>query len=259
MTYLSTLTPAEVYILIKKNVTHQDLLKITFIDLLLKNVLKTYEVEKQPSAQDDVRLYKYVSIGLAFQNYRPKNHEKFFLSVFEKDNTIEILFRNLVKAGYQNSNSLYYFKNELIKTPTLNKCYSQNILQKLISSYSITPFGKELKRKVEKEIQNLNAAYSDVTTLDHQKAVMLIQSIGGSIFLLEHFNYELLNQISSDLAMEMNRHKTESDTSSCSGCSWSFTNYSSDFDSGCSSDSSSSDSGSGDSGCSSCSGCGGCS
>ena len=43
MKYLSELTPAEILVLTKENVTHQELLKITFIDLLFKKVLKIYK------------------------------------------------------------------------------------------------------------------------------------------------------------------------------------------------------------------------
>jgi len=254
MIYLSELTPAEIFILTKEDVTHQELLKITFIDLLLKNVLKTFEVHRQPHIQEEIRIYKYIRIGQNFKNYKSKNHEKFFLSTFDKDLEIEILFRNLVKIGYQKSRTLSNFKNELIKTPTLKKCFSQNIIQIIFGGYSFTEFGTELKRKIEKEIQNLNSELSGLNNIDNQKAIELIKVIGGNIFLLENIDYELLNQIDSDLATEMNRKETNNDGSGCSGCGWTFDNYSSNFDSGCSSDSGCG----GDSGCSGCGGCGGC-
>jgi hypothetical protein len=254
MTYLSELTPAEVYILTNRNVTHQQLLKITFIDLILKQVLKTSEVRRQPHAREEVRIYKYIGIGQDFKNYKAKNHEKFFLSIFEKDNSIEILFRNLVKIGYQKSRTLSDFRNELIKTPTLKKCFSQNIFQRLFYGYSFTEFGNELKRKVENEIENLNKELSGLNNIENQKAIELIKLIGGNIFLLENIDYELLNQIDKDLAEEINKKTTTDGGGGCSGCGWSFDDYSSSFDSGCSSDSGCG----GNSGCGSgCSGCGG--
>lgn len=254
MTYLSQLTPAEVFLLTKEHTSHRELLKITFIDLLLKEVLKTFEIQRQPHIRHEIRIYKYVGIGPNFKNYLPKNHEKFFLSTFDTDSEIELLFRNLVKISYQNSKSLSNFKNELLKTPTLKKCFSQNIYQKIVCSYSFTDYGKELKRKVAQEIQNLNSEVSSLNTIENQKAVELIKVIGGNIFLLEYIDYELLDQIDADLAKEMNRKATNTDGSGCSGCSWTFDNYSSDFNSGCSTSSGCG----GTSGCSGCSGCGGC-
>lgn len=254
MQYLSELTPAEVYFLTNDRASHREYLKITFIDLLFKQVLKTFEVERQPHISHKVRIYTYVTTGPNFKNYNVKNHEKFFLDTFQHDDSIEILFRNLVKIGYQKSISLSHLKNELINTPTLKKCFSQNIFQKIVNSYRITDYGKELKRKVEKEIQNLNSKFTSLDTIDNQEALALIKVIGGNIFLLEYITYDLLDQIDSDLAKQMNKKETNSEYSGCSGCTWSFDTYSSDFDSGCSSGSSSG----GGSGCSACSGCGGC-
>jgi hypothetical protein len=253
MTYLSELTPAEVYILTNRNVAHQQFLKITFIDLILKQVLKTHEVRRQPHIRQEVRVYKYIGIGQNFKNYKSKNHEKFFLSTFEKDNSIEMLFRNLVKIGYQKSRTLSDFKHELIKTPTLKKCFSQNIFQRLFYGYSFTAFGNELKRKVENEIENLNKELSGLNNIENKKAIELIKVIGGNIFLLGNIDYELLNQIDKDLAEEINKKSTTDGSSGCSGCGWSFDDYSSSFDSGCSSDSGCG----GHSGCSGC-GCSGC-
>ncbi|MDP2161756.1 MAG: hypothetical protein Q8K02_14830 [Flavobacterium sp.] len=253
MQYLSQLTPAEVYILTDENATHREYLKITFIDLLFKQVLKTFEVERQPHISHKVRIYTYVTSGPNFKNYNFKNHEKFFLDTFRQDDSIEILFRNLVKIGYQKSRTLAVFKNELIKTPILQKCFSQNILQKIFYRYRLTEYGKELKRKVEKEIQSLNSKFTSLDTIDNQEALALIKVIGGNIFLLEYITYDLLDQIDSDLVKQMNRKETNSNGSGCSGCGWNFDSYSSNFDSGCSSSSGSG----GGSGCSACGGCGG--
>lgn len=248
MKYLSELTPAEILILTKENVTHQELLKITFIDLLFKQVLKTFEVERQPHIKQEVRVYKYVGIGQNYRSYNSQNHERLFLSTFWTDNTIEILFRNLIKIAYQKSRTLKDLKNDLIKTPTLKKCFSQNIFQKLFYGYSFTEYGTELKRKVKKEIQNLGNELSSINNIENQKAIELIKIIGANIFLLVNIDYELLNQIDQDLGIEINRNISTGGGSGCSGCGWSFDDYSSSFDSGCS----------GDSGCGSgCSGCGG--
>jgi hypothetical protein len=257
MQYLLQLTPAEVYILTNAKATHREYLKITFIDLLFKQVLKTFEVERQPHISHKVRIYTYVTSGPNFKNYKFRNHERFFLDTFEQDDSIEILFRNMVKIGYQKSRTLASFKNELIKTPILQKCFSQNIFHKIFYRYRLTEYGNDLKRKVEKEIQSLNSKFTSLDTIDNQEALALIKVIGGNIFLLEYITYDLLDEIDSELAALMNRKEVNSDGSGCSGCTSSFDNYSSDFDSGCSSNSSSGG-GSGCSACSGCSGCGGC-
>lgn len=250
MTYLSTLTPAEILILTRENVNQQEILKITFIDLLFKQVLKTFEVKRQPHVKQDIRVYKYVGIGKNFSNYNSLNHERVFLSIFGSDNSVEILFRNLVKIGYQNSRTLSELKNEIIKTPNLKKCFSQNIFQRIFYGYSLTAYGTDLKRKVQQEIQNIGNEISSVNDIENQKAIELIKIIGANIFLLINVDYDLLQQIDKDLAIAKNNSIDKE--SGCSGCGSSFDDYSSSFDSGCSSNS-----GCGGSGCSGCGGCGG--
>ena len=251
MKYLSELTPAEILILTRETATQQELLKITFIDLLMKQVLKVFEVNRKPHIRQKARVYKYVTTGQNFKNYNSQNHERLFLSTFGADNSIEMLFKNLVKICYQKSKSLSELKNEIIKTPTLKKCFSQNFFQRIFYCYSFTNYGLELKEKVEKEIQTL----SNELTNENRKTIELISIIGGNIFLLQNIDYSLLNQIDIDLSEEMNKNNATNTGSGCSGCGWSFNDYSSSFDSGCGGDSSSG----GDSGCSSgCSGCGGC-
>ena len=252
MKYLSELTPAEALILIKENVTHQELLKITFIDLLFKEVLKTFEVERKPHISQEVRVYKYVQIGGNFINYNSLNHERLFLSTFDTDNTIEILFRNLVKIGYKKSRTLSDLKNDIIKTPTLKKCFSQNVFQKIFYGYSLTKYGTELKRKVKEEIQNLGNELSSISNIENQKAIELIKIIGANIFILINIDYELLQQIDKDLGIEINKNNSIDQGSGCSGCGWSFDDYSANFDSGFGLDS-----GCGSSGCGGCGGCGG--
>lgn len=253
MIHLSKLTPAEVLILTKNDVSQQEILKITFVDLLLKKVLRTFEVERQPHINQEIRIYKYIGIGQNFKYYKSLNHESIFLSPFVHDNSLEILFRNLVRIGYQNSKSLAALKNEILRSPNLNGCFSQNIFQKIFQSYSITQYGSDLKRKVQQEIQTLSDEFSVVNDLENQKAIDLIKLIGANIFLLINVDYELLKQIDHLLGIEMAKNNSIDVDTGYSGCSSTFDDYSVNFDSGCSSNSGCG----GNSGCSGCGGCGG--
>lgn len=253
MIHLSKLTPAEILILTKNDVSQQEILKITFVDLLLKRVLRTFEVERQPHINQEIRLYKYIAIGQNFRYYKYLNHENIFLSPFVHDNSLEILFRNLVRIGYQNSKSLGALKNEITKSPNLKECFSQNIFQKIFQSYSVTQYGRDLKRKVEQEIKTLSEEFSSVNDLENQKAIDLIKRIGANIFLLINVDYELLKQIDHLLGIEMAKNNSVDADTGYSGCGSTFDDYSVSFDSGCSSTSGCG----GNSGCSGCGGCGG--
>ena len=268
MKKLSILSPAEtLFVLQDKNASIDELLKVTFIDLLLKQVVRTFEVQRQASSRDTVRIYKYVETGNKFLTYEPRPHENIFLAPFQKSNSIQILFRNMVKIGYQNAKSESKLHRILRQSPNLNRCFSRNISQLLFGGFNITPDGQELRNNVEAEITQLEKQLPPLILNDHQKALDILKVIKGNIFLLTNIELDSFNQIDKELLSEMNRKydiKNDGSWSGFVGCTLdSFDNYSHSFDSGggsgCSSgsDAGCGGNGCGGSGCSGCSGCGG--
>src|SRR3954468_16770925 len=100
---LSKLTPAETLLIRQgEGSPVKDLLKYTFMDLLLKQVLEIRNLERQPNSRDPVMTYKYVYAGPNFNRYTCLPHELIYVSVFHKSAGSGILFRNCVKMGYEN-------------------------------------------------------------------------------------------------------------------------------------------------------------
>jgi len=258
---LSKLSPAETLLVLQdKNASIKELLKITFMDLLLKQVVRTFEVQRQANSRDAVRIYKYIEIGKNFWTYQPLPHENIFLAPFQKSDSVQILFRHMVKMGYQNAKSESKLHNVLRQSPNLDRCFSRNIIQSLFGGFNITTDGQQLRNKVEAEISQLEKQLPPLILNDHQKALDILKVIKGNVFLLTNIEFDLLKQIDKELLAEMNKRDNNSNDGGCSGCTWdSFDNYSDSFDSNCSGDSgcSGGDSGCGGSGCSGCGGCGG--
>ncbi|MHB1278691.1 MAG: hypothetical protein ACYC1Q_09845, partial [Bacteroidia bacterium] len=76
MKHLSKFLPAETLLLLEdKNASIKELLKITFMDLLLKQVLELTTISKQASRREAVRYYKYVNRGKNFGKYTALKHE----------------------------------------------------------------------------------------------------------------------------------------------------------------------------------------
>lgn len=261
MNQLSKLSPAETLLVLQgENASIKELLKVTFMDLLLKQVVRTVEVQKQPSSRDPVRIYNYVEAGKNFLTYQPLPHENIFLAPFQKSDDVQILFRHIVKIGYQNAKSERKLHAILRQSPNVNRCFSQNIFQSIFGEFSLTTIGQELKIKVEAEIAQLEEELPRLIVDDHQKALDILKVIKGNIFLLTNIEFDLLKQIDKELIAEMNRQDGTNNSGGCVGCTWSiFDNYSDSFDNSCSGDSgcSSGCSGCGGSGCSGCGGCGG--
>ena len=104
MELLSILTPAETHLVLEKSEANlKDLMKYTFMDLLLKRAITIEEVKRQPHQNDQTRIYSYVIAGKNFRNYKPLAHEMIYLRSYYKSKTIKVLFRHLVAMGIQNS------------------------------------------------------------------------------------------------------------------------------------------------------------
>lgn len=206
MTVLSEYTPAEVIILTKRKATFNEFFKVTLAHLFLKEVLRVIEVERQ--LDETIRIYKYVEVGSNFSTYNKKSYENFFLSLFNEDESNQILFRNLIRIGYENSRNRIRFKNKILKTIIQKNCVSQNFFQKILGRYNLTSIGSEIKDKLEDEIKKLN---NSLVVTDIMKTNEITKIIGGNIFFLEDMCCELYSQIDKDLVIEINLSKSEGD------------------------------------------------
>lgn len=253
MKHLSQLTPAETLIILKdKDTRLKEVLKVTLMDLLLKQVLKIEEVYKHTGGTNEQRLYEYVETGKNFRFFNPLPHENVFLEIFQKNEVYRYLFRHVVKVGYENAKSYNYFHKLIRKSHNISDCFKENFIFDLIGFSFKTSKHEPLKKELQKEINQLEIQLPKIIQNDKEKALEILKEIKGNIFLLSTIEFDLLKQIDQTISTEMNR---QSDNSfGCSGCSWSyFESYSESFDSSCSGDG-----GSSDGGCSGCSGCGGC-
>lgn len=252
---LSKLTPAETLMVLKGNgATLKDMLKYTMMDLFLKQILTIEDVKRQPSKRDPVRVYKYVSIGKHFTNYKHLPHELVFLSAYQKNSGIRILFRNCIKMGYENAFSERAFCKILISSQQLKDAFTTSFLRKLFGGgFSYTSTGIQLKTQVETQIQELEKTLPAQINTDKQKALATLKQIGGNVFLLNGLEFALLKEIDEELIKELKKAGTNGGCGT--GCWTTFDTYGHDFDSSCSSDTGGSTC-SGDGGCSS--GCGGC-
>jgi hypothetical protein len=257
MMELSKLSPAQTYILIEgKDASQKDLLKYTFMDLLLKQVLATSKRNVKASKHDPLQVITYVSIGKNFRGYKPLAHELVFLQTFQKSKTLSIIFRHVVKMGYENSQGKKHYQNIITNTKEFEGCIKRDFLDRLLSGFSLTEKGITLKNKLKEELVYLDEHLPSIINYDKQKSLEILKQIKGNIFLLKNIDFEMLAEIDKKLIEEMNP-RNDNSSNGCSGCVSTWDTYGHDwhsFDSSCSS----CNSDSGGSGCSGCSGCGGC-
>jgi len=259
MKRLSKLSPAETLLVLHgTKAPLKELLKVTFMDLLIKKALKTTKANYRPSKYDRVQVITYVVPGRNFLEYKPLLHENFFLNPFWKNITLQIIFRQLVKIGYQNSQSKKHCQELIYRSSTIENCFSKNIIQKIVGGFSLTAEGYHLRGVLQNELDELGKIFPTLVASDKKKALEVLETVKGNIFLLKNMDSEFLKEIDKELSEQVKKNYSESGADSGSGCwgcgSWdSFDHHSHSFDSGCSGG----DSGCSSSGCSGCSGCGG--
>ncbi len=268
MNLLNIYSPAETLVVTQGDkATLRDLVKNTFLDLMLKKVIRTTDITRQPHPNDPEVSYKYVVAGSNLFTYQALPHERIFLLPFLTESSVPILFRNYVKLMFEKAQSGYAYRHRVIKSPNLADQYTQGFWQKLVGGYSQTAQGAAAKTKLLTELNLLESAFPEWIETNPTKALEIWRQIKGNVFLLATVDFALLQQIDKDILKELNTTPMADDgdwssSISVSGCSssWdSFGDCSDSFNSSCGSDSGcSSDGGGGDSGCSSgCSGCGG--
>ncbi len=273
MTHLTTLLPAEALLLTEgKACSVKRYLKCTFMDLLLKQVLKAVDYRTaNPAAGEDE---KVIGPGKNYYSYQPRPHEDVLLSLYDgaagKYAQEFFYFAQLVKVAYKKAGPHYRYQLSVLEHSN-PAWFSRSFWQRLTGGFSLTAEGKQVRNELLLEIAAAEAVLKEYIITAPEKAKDLLQRIKGNVFLMTNIDLAALNAIDKDLLAAMNKKDhTASDMAyaggcssgtGCSGCSaWdSYDDYSGSWDSSCSGDSG----GDGGSGCSSdggsgCSGCGGC-
>jgi len=208
------------------------------------------EVERQPNPRDPVKVYKYYYAGENFKSYEALPHETVFLNAFRKSPNMGLLFRNLVRVGYENAHSERRYSNILLNGANVKPCFHNTFFARLLGNVNHTEFGLLRQKEIETEIRNLEQTIAK----DSSQNRKIIDAIGGNVFLLAGVSLAVANELD-----QLFREESWRDAAGyVSGCIGSYENYSDDFDNSCSTPGDSDGGGGcGDSGCSGCGGCGG--
>jgi hypothetical protein len=254
--YINRITPAEVHLLRKAGSTSlKDLLKLTFIDLLLKQILSTnLEIYIHPVSKEG-NTYSYVSRGEKYKNVT-KDHEMVLSVFFARYPELQVLMANFVKMTFVRSKGLAHYQFLVRKSKDLEGCFKKTLINRLFGTLSLTKKGKDYLKAIDDEIKQIDETLKNT---DPEKRQHILAQINGNVCFMSHMYFTELTTIDIDLFSTHKENLNFDYTSTGGGCgggSWeSFggnVDWSSSDSSGCSS---------GDGGCGSgCGGgCGGCS
>lgn len=248
--HLTKLTPAEsLMILDTSNCSFKSLLKSTLMDLLLKKVLKTIQIEKKLSS-GKTSVATYIIPGPNFDSYKALPHEMIFLHSFKKRKNIRILFRHLVKTAIEHSGgSRNYKKYFVLRTKALRDKFKGGFLRNLFNLIALNEDGKELQKSVLTEVEYLEKELPILVKTNEVKLKEIIDQVQGNIFILNTIDLGIFKALGPELTDAFRIHNRSQSIPFYFDDDI-FDSEISDFESdssGCSSD-----------GCSGCSGCGGC-
>lgn len=269
MSELSNLKPGETLVLIDGGKAEfKSLLKFTFMDLLLKQVLEVKESSRSIRHGKGYRNIKtkYVVTGKNFAKYKPDQYEAIFLNVFYKSPDLKAILTKLIKVAYDAVPTEIKYRKKIILSFGIKSVFKTSLLFNLFGFISLTSRGTTLKESIFNELNSIDATIADKINNAPKEALEILTKIGGNIFLLNNVDFALLKQIDHSIyaSMQIDQRFNDSydnywyhdfsdlfiDDSSFDTWDSTFDSFDSGFDSaGCSSF---------DSGCSSCGGCGGC-
>lgn len=274
MNLLSKLKPAETLILIETTDAElKNLMKFTFMDLVLKQVLivqESVQTYKRGNRYREQRT-KYVIKGKNFDKYQPNPYELIYLSTFHKSPEIKAILTKLIQVAYEAVRSEKQFRKSIINSSPIKGHFTVSFFQQLFGTFSLSAEGISAKQMVKAELNKLDSQIGDILKNNPKEALEILIQIGGNIFLLKNLDFDLLRKIDKSIISSMNiqsRYDSYDDFSwwyymDFSNDLWldsTFDSWDDTFDSFDSSydDASCSSFDSGCSSCSGCSGCGGC-
>jgi hypothetical protein len=263
MIHLERLSPAETLILTQGEHTNlKDLLKVTMMDLLLKQVLQTTPHSPEPGSDTT---YFHVISGPNLSGYHALEHERIFLEPFIRNHSYRTLFATLIKLARSKALTTSYYAKSIQSSAQLHGCFEHGLSRLFKGKFSLTPHGKTVKGETKAELDALSEILPDLLINDPAKSLQIMKVIKGNIFLVKGVDFKLMEEIEKQLIAEThysNEHAAFSDSMTWLALTHHFTLFddsrnsdSSVGDSWTSSDAGDSDAG-GDSGCGS-SGCGG--
>lgn len=206
MEILSKITPAETLLIQKGgSASLKELLKFTMMDLLLKKVLDIETLEDE--LDEEGNPLKIIKKGSEFDNYQALPHELPFAEPFQKSSDLEVLFKDLIKIVYEKvrSKTSYVFKY-LMESDVIYGCFKSGFFNRTFGTISITADGKIVRKEINIALEDLEHHLPEMIKEKPDEAAIAIRKIGGNIFLIDDFDFELLKQFDEEVYKDLRRY-----------------------------------------------------
>jgi hypothetical protein len=192
MKVMESFLPAEILLILHEDlVEYNDMLKITFMDLIFKEVLD-FETVTKYSKSSKVRYFNYVTIGAKYDSYAPLKHESIYLSPFQKSRSIRILLSHLIQIGTQNAKSKNKYISSVKHSERLNLCFEKRFHHYIFWGFSRSTKGKQYFDKLTIEMSESERELREMVIKDPDRLPEILNTLKVNVFLMKNIEIDLL-------------------------------------------------------------------
>ncbi|MFC5045406.1 hypothetical protein ACFSTE_17850 [Aquimarina hainanensis] len=191
---LLILKPAATKLILDPKADLSELIKLTLLDLLIKQVLTLKKVMQPSHARDPyLRTYFIVETGKNFLSYQPNRFETYFTDRIDKDSYF--LLKSFFRAIYKEITSVYRYKIKIIVDLKMTDLFNKNLFLGILSILKTNHKGDKLKSEITQYLHKIDEELEALIKNTPQKALEILGFLQGHIFLLNTLKFELLETL----------------------------------------------------------------
>ncbi|MFM9947243.1 MAG: hypothetical protein ACKV1O_04835 [Saprospiraceae bacterium] len=175
-------TPAEVMMILSPNaIKGGDMLKFTFLDLIIKEVLAYEKVEK------DGKIFRNILTGPLLYAYQALPHEMVCLAPFQKGQP-RIELKLYVRTLTQNVGGYYNFRQKYVKRAPRLKPFFQSSFWNILNMHVLSDQGKRLQQSLKTQIEAVRTCLKNIAMRNYDPAANpLVQNLGNNVIILKEW------------------------------------------------------------------------
>ena len=194
---LSYLKPAGTKLIVDPKTNTLEILKLTLLDLVLKQVLVVKkEFLKSHSRDPHLREYMIVETGKNFANYKPDGFEKHFTDILDEDSYFQL--KLYIRTILNKIPSTLKYKQEIIKNLQISNFFKNGIMTMVFSKFNVNRDGKKLQLEIKNYLNKIDNTICDLILQAPELALELVTFLQGNVFLLHNLQFKLLKEIKTE-------------------------------------------------------------
>ncbi len=171
-----------------------DIIKLTFFDLILKQILIIKKEFRKAHPRDtSSREYVVVETGERFSKYTPDQFESYFMDIIDEDSFYYL--KGYLRKVYKDLPSNYKCYRYVINGSKVNNSFNSNLLTQVFQLTLLSSQGKNFRKKIETYLDKIDNKILDLLDKDPEETLKIISSLKGNIFLLNNVKFELFEKL----------------------------------------------------------------